>query len=67
MNPSLTNYLRQEDSGAEEVIDGRTTHRIKGEKKKLEAARVTGKCFPEVGNAPTSPKQQLLRYTSFHG
>ena len=28
----------EEDSGAEEVIDGRTTHRIKGEKKKLEVS-----------------------------
>lgn len=27
----------QEDSGAEEVIDGRTSHKIKGEKKKIEA------------------------------
>lgn len=27
----------EEDSGAEEVIDGRPNHRIKGEKKKIEA------------------------------
>eukprot|EP00435_Cladocopium_sp_Y103_P032068 s1800_g8.t1 len=28
----------EEDSGAEEVIDGRTSHRIKGEKKKIEVS-----------------------------
>lgn len=28
----------EEDSGAEEVIDGRTSHKIKGEKKKIEVS-----------------------------
>lgn len=40
----------QEDSGAEEVIDGRTSHKIKGEKKKIEAVDVPNShYFPLVG------------------
>ena len=48
----------QEDSGAEEVIDGRTSHKIKGEKKKIEAI--------DVPNSHWLMKKEGLEETPFN-